>query len=143
MADRLRLPELREGTPLPELQLTPTSEQVRRFLDATGFGIPIFYDAAAARATGLDGPIVPAEMKSGLLISYLRKLAQPGGELLRLQSAFRRPDYHGNPITIIGQITRIDSAGTRREVHLELQILQQTTNLPSVRSSAILHFPST
>ena len=139
MSARLRLPELREGAALPELRLTPTSEQVRRFLDATGFGIPIFYDAAAARATGLDGPIVPAEMKSGLLISYLRKLAQPDGELVRLQSAFRRPDYHGNPITITGQITRIDSAGAGREVHLELQILQDTTNLPSVRSSAILH----
>jgi len=137
------LPELREGAALPELRLTPTSEQVRRFLDATGFGIPIFYDAAAARATGLDGPIVPAEMKSGLLISYLRKLAQPDGELVRLQSAFRRPDYHGNPITITGQITRIDSAGAGREVHLELQILQDTTNLPSVRSSAILHLPQT
>ena len=143
MPAQLRLPELREGAPLPELQLTPTSEQVRRFLDATGFGIPIFYDAAAARATGLDGPIVPAEMKSGLLISYLRKLAQPGGGLVRLQSAFRRPDYHGDPITITGQITRIESAEQGQEVHLELQILQQTTTLPSVRSSAILHLPPT
>ena len=141
MPAQLRLPELREGAPLPELQLTPTSEQVRRFLDATGFGIPIFYDAAAAKAAGLDGPIVPAEMKSGLLISYLRKLAQPGGELVRLQSAFRRPDYHGNSIAITGQITRLDPK--EQEVHLELQILQQTTNLPSVRSSAILHLPST
>lgn len=143
MPAQLRLPELREGAPLPELQLTPTSEQVRRFLEATGFGIPIFYDAAAARATGLDGPIVPAEMKSGLLISYLRKLAQPDGELARLQSAFRRPDYHGNPITITGQITRINPTEQAREIHLELQILQQTTTLPSVRSSAILHLPPT
>ena len=138
MPVQLRLPELREGAALPELQLTPTSEQVRRFLDATGFGIPIFTDAAAAKATGLDGPIVPAEMKSGLLISYLRKLAQPNGHLIRLQSAFRRPDYHNNSITITGQITRINPAEQAREIHLELQILQQTTNLPSVRSSATL-----
>ena len=141
MPAQLRLPELREGAALPELQLTPTSEQVRRFLEATGFGIPIFYDATAARATGLDGPIVPAEMKSGLLISYLRQLAQPDGELARLQSAFRRPDYHGESITITGQITRIDSVGAGREVHLELQILQGS-GAPSVRSAAILQLPS-
>ena len=137
MTASLRLPELREGAPLPELQLTPTSEQVRRFLDATGFGIPIFYDAAAARATGLDGPIVPAEMKSGLLISYLRKLAQPGGELVRLQSAFRRPDYHGDPITIVGNVTRVENSGAVQEVYLELQIVQEGGAV-SVRSSAVV-----
>ena len=141
MPAQLHLPELREGAPLPELQLTPTTEQVRRFLNATGFGIPIFTDPAAAKATGLDAPIVPAEMKSGLLISYLRKLAHPNGELIRLQSAFRRPDYHNNPITITGQITRIESADQGQEIHLELQILQQTTTLPSVRSSATLRLP--
>ena len=137
MAARLRLPELREGAALPELRLTPTSAQVRRFLDATGFGIPIFFDAEAARETGLAGPIVPAEMKSGLLISYLRQLAQPDGELVRLQSAFRRPDYHGNPITIVGNVTRVEASDAGREVHLELQIVQEDGAV-SVRSSAVL-----
>lgn len=137
MAARLRLPELREGAALPELRLTPTSAQVRRFLDATGFGIPIFFDAAAAQETGLEGPIVPAEMKSGLLISYLRQLAQPDGELVRLQSAFRRPDYHGNPITIVGNVTRVEVSDAGREVHLELQIVQENGAV-SVRSSAVL-----
>lgn len=137
MAARLRLPELREGAALPELRLTPTSAQVRRFLDATGFGIPIFFDAAAAREAGLAGPIVPAEMKSGLLISYLRQLAQPGGELVRLQSAFRRPDYHGNSITIVGNVTRVEVSDAGREVHLELQIVQEDGAV-SVRSSAVL-----
>lgn len=137
MAARLRLPELREGAALPELRLTPTSAQVRRFLDATGFGIPIFFDAATARETGLEGPIVPAEMKSGLLISYLRQLAQPEGELVRLQSAFRRPDYHGNSITIVGNVTRVEASDVGREVHLELQIVQEDGAV-SVRSSAVL-----
>ena len=137
MAARLRLPELREGAALLELRLTPTSAQVRRFLDATGFGIPIFFDAAAARETGLEGPIVPAEMKSGLLISYLRQLAQPDGELVRLQSAFRRPDYHGNSITIVGNVTRVEFSDAGREVHLELQIVQEDGAV-SVRSSAVL-----
>ena len=137
MAARLRLPELREGAALPERRLTPTSAQVRRFLDATGFGIPIFFDATAARETGLEGPIVPAEMKSGLLISYLRQLAQPDGELVRLQSAFRRPDYHGNSITIVGNVTRVEVSDAGREVHLELQIVQEDGAV-SVRSSAVL-----
>lgn len=130
-----------EGTSLPELRVTPTSDSVRQFLDATGFGIPIFHDQQAAEAAGLRGPIVPAEWKSGVLIVYLRRLAQPDGKLLRLQSAFRRPDYHGNPITITGQITRIDLTNQVQQIHLELQIIQQTTNLPSVRSSATLHLP--
>ena len=136
----IQLPDLHEGAPLPELRLTPTTAQVRRFLEATGFGIPIFYDDQAARETGLDRAIIPAEMKSGLLISYLRQLAQPNGDLIRLQSAFRRPDYHGDPITISGQITRIETTETNKTIHLELRITQ-TNNTPSVRSSATLHLP--
>ena len=134
------LGELAEGVQLPERRLTPTSAQVSRFIDATGAAIPIFYDPAAARATGLRGPIIAAEMKSGFLHSYLRRLVQPHGQVVRLQSAFRRPDYHGDPITIGGQITRIDMTEHGREIHLELWITQQTGDR-SVRSSAILHLP--
>lgn len=130
-----------EGTLLPELRVTPTSDSVRQFLDATGFGIPIFHDQQAAEAAGLRGPIVPAEWKSGVLIAYLRRLAQPDGKLLRLQSAFRRPDYHDNPITITGQITRIDPTQQGSEVHIELQITQQA-GASSVRSSAVLLLPT-
>ena len=131
------LPQWNEGAPLPEVRLTPTTQQVRRFLRATGFGIPIFFDEQAARETGLRGPIVPAEMKSGFLISYLRRLAQPDGELVHLQSAFRRPDYHGDQITIGGQITRIEATEASKEIHLELGITQ-SNSYHSVRSSAVL-----
>lgn len=134
------LPELREGAPLPEVRLTPTREQVLRFLEATGFQIPFFHDDEVARSMGLRGAIVPAEMKSGLLISHLRNLAQPHGDLLRLQSAFRRPDYHGDPITIVGNLTRIETAAAAQEIHLELQIIQ-TNGATSVRSSATLLLP--
>ena len=132
-----RLPELREGAPLPEVRLRPTREQVLRFLEATGFQIPFFHDDEVARGMGLRSAIVPAEMKSGLLISHLRNLARPDGDLLRLQSAFRRPDYHGDPVTITGNVTRVETSGTGREVHLELQIIQ-ADGAVSVRSSAIL-----
>ena len=132
-----RLPELREGAPLPEVRLRPTREQVLRFLEATGFQIPFFHDDEVARGMGLRGAIVPAEMKSGLLISHLRNLARPDGDLLRLQSAFRRPDYHGDPVTITGNVTRVETSEAGREVHLELRIIQ-ADGAVSVRSSAIL-----
>ncbi len=134
------LGELREGLQLPQQRLRPTLLQVARFISGSGAVIPIFIDPEAARDTGLRGPIVPAEMKSGFLIAYLRRLAKPNGELLRLQSAFRRPDYHGDPLTIDGQITRIETETGGRTVHLELWITQ-SSGARSVRSSAVIRIP--
>ena len=127
MLPRLVDLELAEGTQLPERVLAPDIMDVATFIGAAGFAIPIFLDPAAARLTGLEGPVVPAEYKSAFLLAYLRQLAQPTGKITRLQSAFRRPDYHGNQFTIGGQITRLEEVEGGTEVHLELW-LEQTEN---------------
>ncbi len=134
------LADLSEGASLPERSLAPTIMDVAAFIGAAGFAIPIFLDPVAARETGLEGPLIPAEYKSAFLLAYLRQLAQPHGEIVRLQSAFRRPDYHGNRFTIGGQITRIDPTEPGREIHLELWIEQESGDR-SVRSSAVLSLP--
>ncbi|MXX80029.1 MAG: hypothetical protein F4Y69_03230 [Chloroflexi bacterium] len=134
------LGDLREGTPLPERVLAPGIMDVAKFIGGAGFAIPIFLDPAAARDTGLDGPVIPAEYKSAFLLGYLRQLARPDGRILRLQSGFRRPDYHGNRFTIGGQVTRVDSVEGGREVNLELW-LEQATGERSVRSSAVILLP--
>ena len=69
------LGELVEGTPLPERSLAPDIMDVAKFIGAAGFAIPIFLDPVAARATGLERPLIPAEYKSAFLLGYLR---QPG-----------------------------------------------------------------
>ncbi len=135
------LGELREGAPLPQRVLAPDIMDVARFIGGAGFAIPIFLDPAAARDTGLEGPVIPAEYKSAFLLGYLRHLAKPDGRVLRLQSAFRRPDYHGNQFTIGGQITRIEQARETREIHLELWI-EQAAGDRSVRSSAVISLPT-
>lgn len=135
-----QLGELAEGAALPEHRIVPTVIQVARFFGGTGMVILIFIDPEAARLTGLRGPVVPAEMKSGYLHSYLRQLAKPSGAVLHLQSAFRRPDYHGNPLVIGGQITRTVQRDQGQEVHLELWITQPG-GACSVRSSAVLQLP--
>ena len=134
------LGELTEGTSLPERTLAPTIMDVAKFIGAAGFAIPIFLDPVAARDTGLEGPLIPAEYKSAFLLAYLRELTQPDGKIVRLQSGFRRPDYHGNQFTIGGQITRIDQVTSGREVNLELWI-EQTSGDRSVRSSAVVWLP--
>ncbi|MCY3558164.1 MAG: hypothetical protein OXH13_05920 [Chloroflexi bacterium] len=134
------LGDLREGTPLPERVLAPGIMDVAKFIGGAGFAIPIFLDPAAARDTGLDGPVIPAEYKSAFLLGYLRQLVRPDGRILRLQSGFRRPDYHGNRFTIGGQVTRVDSVEGGREVNLELW-LEQATGERSVRSSAVILLP--
>jgi hypothetical protein len=134
------LGELSEGTPLPERTLAPDIMDVASFIGAAGFAIPIFLDPVAARDTGLEGPLIPAEFKSAFLLAYLRHLAGPDGRVVRLQSGFRRPDYHGNRFTIGGQVTRIDPVQAGREVHLELWI-EQASGDRSVRSSAVLLLP--
>ncbi|MXY86047.1 MAG: hypothetical protein F4Y95_06050 [Chloroflexi bacterium] len=134
------LGELSEGTPLPERSLAPDIMDVAKFIGAAGFAIPIFLDPVAARATGLERPLIPAEYKSAYLLAYLRQLAKPNGRIVRLQSGFRRPDYHGNRFTIGGQVTRIESTEGGREIYLELWI-EQASGDRSVRSSALLLMP--
>ena len=134
------LGELVEGTPLPERSLAPDIMDVAKFIGAAGFAIPIFLDPVAARATGLERPLIPAEYKSAYLLAYLRQLAKPDGKVVRLQSGFRRPDYHGNRFTISGQVTRVEDAEGGREVNLELWI-EQATGDRSVRSSAVIWLP--
>ncbi len=135
------LGELAEGTPLPERALAPGIMDVAKFIGAAGFAIPIFLDPVAARATGLERPLIPAEYKSAFLLAYLRQLAKPDGKIVRLQSGFRRPDYHGNPFTISGQVTRVEDVESGREVNLELWV-EQATGDRSVRSSAVIWLPS-
>ncbi len=134
------LDALAEGMRLPERVLSPDIMDVARFIGGAGFAIPIFLDPAAARDTGLDGPLIPAEYKSAFLLGYLRQIARPNGRILRLQSAFRRPDYHGGQFTIGGQITRVEAAPDGREVVLELWI-EQASGERSVRSSAAVFLP--
>ncbi len=136
----VELGELTEGTPLPECSLAPTIMDVAKFIGAAGFAIPIFLDPVAARDTGLEGPLIPAEYKSAFLLAYLRQLAKPQGRIVRLQSGFRRPDYHGNRFTISGQVTRVEAVEAGREVSLELWI-EQATGERSVRSSALIWLP--
>ena len=131
---------LSEGTPLPERSLAPDIMDVAKFIGAAGFAIPIFLDPVAARATGLERPLIPAEYKSAYLLAYLRHLAKPNGRIVRLQSGFRRPDYHGNRFTIGGQITRIEPVEGGKGVHLELWIEQESGDR-SVRSSAVVFLP--
>ena len=135
------LEPLAEGVQLPTRELAPYIMDVAKFIGAAGFAIPIFLDPAAARDTGLEGPLIPAEFKSAYLLAYLRQLAKPDGRVLRLQSGFRRPDYHGNGFTIGGQVTRIEPAEEGREVHLELW-LEQASGDRSVRSSAVVLLPN-
>lgn len=135
------LGDLVEGTKLPERSLAPDIMDVASFIGAAGFAIPIFLDPVAARATGLEGPLIPAEYKSAYLLAYLRQIAKPNGKVVRLQSGFRRPDYHGNRFTIGGQVTRIDETDNGREVNLELWI-EQASGDRSVRSSAVVLLPN-
>ena len=135
------LSELSEGVSLPEYSVAPDIMDVAKFIGAAGFAIPIFLDPVAARQTGLEGPLIPAEYKSAFLLGYLRRLVKPNGKIVRLQSGFRRPDYHGNRFTISGQVTRVDETEAGREVNLELWI-EQASGDRSVRSSAVVFLPS-
>ena len=136
------LPQLSEGAKLPERSLAPGIMDVARFIGGAGFAIGIFIDPVVARDHGLEGPLIPAEFKSAFLLKYLRDLAGPGGTVLRLQSAFRRPDYHGNRFTIGGEIVQIRPTDRGTEYELALRIVQANGD-QSVRSSATILAPRT
>ena len=131
------LANLAEGTPLPERRIVPGIMDVARFIGGSGYAIGIFIDPVSARDHGLEGPLIPAEFKSAFLLKYLRDLAGPGGAVLRLQSAFRRPDYHGDPIVIAGEVVQVTPTDAGTEYQLAIRMVQANGD-QSVRSSATI-----
>ena len=118
-ADPLRA---QPGDPLPGRLLTPTLEQVIRYMAVTWNITTIFFDAEAAHAAGLPGTLVPGPLKLGILAQAVLDWAGESALLESIRLAYRRPDVPGRPLLIGGSVTDIEETDADRRLTCDVWI---------------------
>jgi len=108
------------GDPLQSRQVTPTLEQVIRYIAVTWNITTIFFDPGAARAAGLPGTIVPGPLKLGLLAELVLDWAGPGALLESIRAAFRRPDTPGRALQLGGSVMQAEDDAEGRRLQCDL-----------------------
>ncbi|MCC7364091.1 MAG: hypothetical protein IT303_06935 [Dehalococcoidia bacterium] len=114
---------LEEGDALPVLDITPGMDLVIRYCGLTGGLTNIFYDAEAAHAAGMPGPIVPGQLKTWLLYRALDTWLGGAGFVRHVRTTHRRPDLTGRPMSIAGTVARIGEEGGQRLVDIEIVVV--------------------
>jgi len=130
---------LREGDELPVLELAPGLGQVIRYLALNWVFPEFFFDAAAAKAQGMPGTLVPGPLKLGLLYRAVDQWLGDSGFIREVRAAHRRPDLTARPITIAGRVARVYAEAGARRADLELAVINQEGQ-PSVRGFAVVQF---
>ena len=128
------------GYELPVLQLTLTSEQVRRYACAVGVRVGRFLSDEAARQEGLPGQIAPGNM-SMALFSRLIGVAFPGMTLQRLSATFRVPVPANHAVTVRGVVTEKHASDQGNFLECDL-VLESAEGERWVTGTASVYVPS-
>ena len=113
------LEDVRVGDQIGPSTRVVTTEMVRQFCRAWGSRMPNrFTDDQVARAEGLPHALLPGIMSMGLAATLLGRWA-PGSKVRRLETLFRRPVPHNQPLRLAGAVTAKDSNTVECEVHLQ------------------------
>ena len=126
------------GDPLTTRLLTPSLEQVIRYIAVTWNLTTIFFDPEAARAAGLPGTIIPGPLKLGLLAETVLDWAGPGALLESLRAAFRRPDTPGRPLRLGGSVMSAEETGSGRRLQCEVWIQNADGERSVVGAASVL-----
>ena len=110
------------GDALAGRLLTPTLEQVIRYMAVTWNITTIFFDADAAQAAGLPGTLIPGPLKLGLLAEAVLDWAGEGALLESIRIAHRRPDVPDRPLLFGGAVTHVEPLETGRRLDCEVWI---------------------
>lgn len=109
------------GRRFPEFRYEITPALVQAFVAATGDDNPIYTDADAARALGLDSPVAPPGL-AGIWgrQAYLQGYRMPPGGILAGQDmVFSQPVPVGDTLHIQAEVTRRWERKGRRFVTIE------------------------
>lgn len=132
--------DVRVGDRLGPLVKVLTTEMVRQFCATWGSRTPSrFTDDEAARKDGLPHAIVPGIMSMALAGNLLTTWA-PGGQVLRLESLFRKPVPHNQPVRVEGVVTAVGIHEGKPRVECDVH-LRRDEDETFVTSSAILTLP--
>jgi len=98
----------------------PTTEMVLRYAEAAGIReLRFFFDPEQARQNGLERPIVPGPLTAGFLAQMLKDHFV-GWQVRALQTTFRTPALHGEPLNLWGTVTEKTDQDGVPTVHCDI-----------------------
>ncbi len=130
-----------EGDEFGPRDMVLTREQLVRYAGASGDFNPIHYDDERARGFGLPGVIAHGMLNMGLMARVLKEEAPAGACLERFGVRFRSMVRPGEPITIGGRVTAIESSDGKTRAHLQVT-LGVRDGSPAVSGEAVLSWPA-
>jgi acyl dehydratase len=108
------------GDEIGPVTRVPTTEMVLRYAEAAGIReLRFFFDPEQARQNGLERPIVPGPLTAGFLAQMLKDHFV-GWQVRALQTTFRTPALHGEPLNLWGTVTEKTDQDGAPTVHCDL-----------------------
>jgi acyl dehydratase len=108
------------GDEIGPVTRVPTTEMVLRYAEAAGIReLRFFFDPEQARQNGLERPIVPGPLTAGFLAQMLKDHFV-GWQVRALQTTFRTPALHGEPLNLWGTVTEKTDQDGVPTVHCDL-----------------------
>jgi acyl dehydratase len=137
----VRFEDLAVGDDVLSVSRVVTSDDVKRYADASGDQNPLHRDEAFARAVGFPGIIAHGMFTMGFLATSLTDRLGDPSRLKRLAVQFRAPVFMGETIVAEGRVKALDP--TTRTAVLDVWVRVErggTTEYPIRKSEAVVGF---
>jgi hypothetical protein len=118
--DQVFFEDVREGEMIPELQKSPSTQQLVHWAAGSGDFYQIHYDKDFAIGTGLDGVIVHGALKHAFLGDLVHRWIAPAGRIKRLSCAYRGMDIPTKLFKLKARVNRKYQESGNNCVELEV-----------------------
>jgi acyl dehydratase len=112
------------GDELEELEICPTTEDVKRYVVVARMNNLRFTDDAYAKGEGLPGAIIPGNMSLGFLSRMVAEFF-PLGTVVNLTANFRATVPHNVPLICGGVVTEKQEKDGENIVFCDLQLTNE------------------
>ncbi|ETX00210.1 MAG: hypothetical protein ETSY1_12090 [Candidatus Entotheonella factor] len=116
--------DIEVGDELEELEICPTTEDVKRFVVVARMDNLRFTDDAYAKGEGLSGAIIPGNMSLGFLSRMVAEFF-PLGTVVNLTANFRATVPHNTPLICGGVVTEKQEQDGDNVVFCDLQLTNE------------------
>ncbi len=116
--------DIEVGDELEELEICPTTEDVKRYVVVARMDNPRFTDDVYAKGEGLAGAIIPGNMNLGFLSRMVAEFF-PLGTVVNLTANFRATVPHNVPLLCGGVVTEKQAKDGANVVFCDLQLTNE------------------
>ena len=141
MPDQVYFEDVQEGTELPALEKSVTTQQLVMYAGASGDYYPIHYDLEYARANGLSNVILHGALKSAFMVQLVTDWMGEHGTLKKLSVQYRGMDEPGQPLQSMGRLKGKFVQDGEHLLEWELW-LENAQGERTTRGSAVVELPS-